>query len=123
MNNNLHYERRHDRTIMAEQALPQPQPQNTVAALAVHRDPSVPTSSETDAKVRRGIAWVRPSELPRLIGSRWAARGIDLQSELVRRSRRAPTSAAKAGRRVSRTAIARQEPVTSPVATTEELGL
>ena len=123
MNNNHHYERRDDRTLTAEQGLPQPQPQDTVAALAVHRDPSVPTTSETDAKAQRGIAWVRPSELPTLIGSRWAARGIDLQSELARRSRRAPISAARPGRRVSRTAIARPEPVTSTVATTEELGL
>jgi hypothetical protein len=123
MNNNQYYERRDDRTITAEQPLPQPQPPDTVAALAVHRDQSVPTSSETDVKVHRGIAWVRPSELPTLIGSKWAARGIDLQSELVRRSRHAPISAAKAARRVSRTAIARPEPVTSTVATTEELGL
>jgi hypothetical protein len=123
MNNNQYYERHDDRTITAEQALPQPHPQDTVAALAVHRDPSVPTSSETAAKAQRGIAWVRPSELPTLIGSNWTARGIDLQSELVRRSRRAPISAAKAGRRVSRTAIARPEPVTSTVATAEELGL
>jgi len=123
VNNNRHYERRDDRTITAEQAQPQPQPQDTVAALAVHRDPSIPTSSETDVKIQRSIAWVRPSELPTLIGSKWIGRGIDLQSELVRRSRRAPISAAKAGRRVSRTAIARPEPVTSTAATTEELGL
>jgi len=123
MNNDQYYERRADRTITAEQALPQPQPQDTVAALAVHRDPSVPRSSETDVTVQRGIAWVRPSELPTLIGSRWAGRGIDLQSELVRRSRNAPISAVKASGRVSRAAIARSEPVTSTVATTEELGL
>jgi hypothetical protein len=123
VNNNDHYERRENRA-MPEQPSPQPQTDEAVNALALHRDPSVPMTQETtEAKAQRSIAWVRPSELPTMVGSKWANRGIDLQSELVRRSRRAPAKAARAGRRISRTAIARPEPATPSVTTTEELGL
>lgn len=123
MNNNELYERRDDRA-MLEQPTPQPYSEEAVAALAVHRDPSVPsTSANSEMTPERGIAWVRPSELPALLGSTWARRGIDLQSELVRRSRRAPLKAAMAGRRISRTAIAHPGPVTPTVTSTEELGL
>jgi hypothetical protein len=123
MNNNDHYERREDRA-MPEQPTPQPQTDDAVNTLALHRDPSVPVAKQTAAQpAQRGIAWVRPSELPALVGSRWTNRGIDLQSELVRRSRRAPVKAARAGRRISRTAIARPEQVTPTVTSTEELGL
>ena len=76
-------------------------------ALAAHRDPSIPAATNlANASPRpRGIAWVRPTELPTVVGSAWVGRGIDLQSDLVRRSRRAPFKAARAGRRTSRTAM------------------
>lgn len=123
MNNNDHYERRDDRVI-PDHTTPQPQTDPAESALAHHRDPSIPTTPDVPApKAERGIAWVRPSELPSLIGTKWAARGIDLQSELVRRSRRAPAKAARAGHKISRSAIARPEPLTASVSTTEELGL
>lgn len=123
MNNNEFYEWREDRA-MPEQPMPQPQIGVAVNALALQRDPSVPAANEpTEPTPQRGIAWVRPSELPTLVGSKLANRGIDLQSELVRRSRRAPIKAAKAGRRISGTAIARPEQVTPTVTSTEELGL
>lgn len=123
MNNNDHYQRREDRAI-PEQNTPQPQTDDVVNALALHRDPSVPVAKEApEPTAQRRVAWVRPSELPTLVGSKLANRGIDLQSELVRRSRRAPVTAAKAGRRISRTATARPEQVTPTVTSTEELGL
>lgn len=123
MNTNVFYERRDDRA-MPEQPTPQPRIEDEGAALAVHRDPSAPrTATAAETKPQRGIAWVRPSELPTLVGSQWGSRGIDLQSELVRRSRRAPVTATKAGSRISRTAIARPAPITQTVTTTEELGL
>jgi hypothetical protein len=123
MNNNEFYDRR-DARAMLEQPTPQPQSDEAVSTLAVHRDPSVPeVATEAEATTQRGIAWVRPSELPTLVGAKWANRGIDLQAELVRRSRRAPVTAAKAGRRISRNAIARPEPATQTGASTEELGL
>lgn len=123
MNNNDFYERRVDR-VLPDEAPPQPQSDTSTAALAVHRDPSAPsTPANKAAKSERGIAWVRPSELPTLIGSSWGRRGIDLQSELVRRSSRAPLKAARAGRGITRSAIARSELASPAVARTEELGL
>ena len=123
MNNNEHYERRDDRAV-PDHATPQPQTDQAASALAHHRDPSIPpTPDAPPPKAERGIAWVRPSELPIMIGSKWAARGIDRRSELVRRSRRAPAKAARAGHKISRSAIARPEAATPTVSTTEELGL
>ena len=122
MNNNDHYERRDDR-VVPDHATPLPQTDQEVSALAHHRDPSVSTTPGAAPKAERGIAWVRPSELPTLIGSKWAARGIDLQGELLRRSRRAPRRAARAGHKITRSAISRPESATPSVSTTEELGL
>jgi hypothetical protein len=124
VNNNEFYDRRDDRALTPEQNPPQPRPDEVVAALAVHRDPSVPHAAPSnDPKPQRGIAWVRPSELPTLLGTKWAGRGIDLQSDLVRRSRRVPITAARAGRRISRSAIAHPEPASPTVAASKELGL
>jgi hypothetical protein len=123
VNNNEHYERRDDRAVF-DQSAPQPEIEAAVSALAVHRDPSVPTTPDLSApEAQRGITWVRPSELPTLIGSKWGARGVDLQSELVRHSRRAPGKATRASRKISRSAISRPESATPTVSTTEELGL
>jgi len=123
MSNNEFY-RRQDRMV-PEPATPQPHTEDTVTALTVHRDPSVSAkASNDDAKTQRpGIAWVRPSELPTLVASPLVRGGIDLQSGLVRRSRRAPIKAARAGRRVSRMSIAHPEPATPSVTPIEELGL
>jgi len=118
------YERHLDRTL--PEAPPSPEPDKAVAALAVHRDPSVPRAAAQAAPdhTRPTVAWVRPSELPALIGAPWIRLGIDLQSELTRRTRRTPrTAATKAGRRISRTAIARPEAASATTTATEELGL
>jgi hypothetical protein len=124
VNNNEFYDRHDDRALTAEQTPPQPHQEEAVAALAVHRDPSVPGAAPTRAtKAERGVVWVRPSEMPTMLGTKWAGRGIDLQSDLVRRSRRVPITAARAGRRISRSTIARPEPASPTVATSEELGL
>jgi hypothetical protein len=128
VNNNEFYDRRDDRALTPEQNPPQPRPDEVVAALAVHRDPSVPDAAAStdlgnDPRPQRGIAWVRPSELPTMLGSKWAGRGIDLHTDLARRSRRVPTRAARAGRRIGRAAIARPEPASLTVAASEELGL
>jgi hypothetical protein len=124
VNNNEFYDRHDNRALTPEQNPPQPHPEEAVAALAVHRDPSVPHAAPShDPTPQRGIAWVRPSELPTMIGTKWAGRGIDLQSDLVRQSRRVPIRVARAGRRISRSAIARPEPGFPTVAASEELGL
>jgi len=116
------YVRRLDRTI-SERA-PTPEAVQAVDALAVHADPSMPpTRIKQDAdRPQPSVAWVRPSELPTLLGSKFARRGIDLQSELTRRARRSPVAAvSKASRRITRNSIARTD--TSGLSITEQEGL
>jgi len=62
--------------------------------LAHHRDPSLASSRETPVTAKRGVAWVRPTDLPTYAGT-LVGRGIDLQAELVRRARRGPLAAAR----------------------------
>ena len=70
-----------------------------VSALARHRDPSLSDKAGSQArKSRRGVTWVRPSELMTQAGGRVAARGIDFEAELARRARRAPATAIRAFR-------------------------
>ena len=124
MNTPEPYKRRLDRTIPEPAAAPEAE--KPVEALAVHRDPSVPeTAAKQESEHSRPtVAWVRPSEMPTLIGSTFVRRGIDLQAELTRRARRSPGAAvSKAARRVTRTSIGRPEPA-SPTSTSQEgLGL
>lgn len=118
MNTPEPYERLVDRTL--PEAPPTLEPDQVVEALAVHRDPSLPGArlQAIPDHPRPTVAWVRPSELPTLVGAPWIRRGIDLQAELTRRARSTPrTAATKAGRRISRTAIARPE-AASPTAGT-----
>lgn len=119
MNNNDFYERRDDRALLP----PEPrQPEHEAAsALAIHRDPSLAAASDTAPHEpgEGSVAWVRPSEMPALLGSKVGRRGIDLQSELARRARRTPAMAA----RVSRRAIARPDNAPSVTTSAEELGL
>ena len=111
MNNNEFYQR-HDDRALPEPSSPQPPADADLDALAVHRDPSVQgmNAGSGPQAVPPGVAWVRPSEVPTLVGSGWVRRGIDLQSELVRRSRRSPVTASRAVRRARRSAIARTDP-------------
>lgn len=113
--NTTPYERHLDRAIEDQPQAPATGLESS--ALATHRDPSVPAPNTlpTAAAERPSIAWVRPSELPTTIGSKWIRRGIDLQSELARRARRSPGSAVRSAGRVSRTAIARPMPSTPTV--------
>lgn len=118
------YVRHLDRT--PPETAPTPDAEKAVDALAVHKDPSV-TAAESKQETDRSqpsVAWVRPSEMPTLLGSKFVRRGIDLQAELTRRARRTPGAAvAKASRRITRTSIA-QPDTTSPSITDQEgLGL
>ena len=123
MNTPESYERRLDRTL--PDPAPTPAAEGAVDALAVHRDPSVPAAEvkqETDG-TQPSVAWVRPSEMPTLLGSKFVRRGIDLQSELTRRARRTPAAAASKTARVTRRSIAQAE-IARPMSTTQEgLGL
>jgi hypothetical protein len=118
------YEHRLDRTI--PEPAPTPDAEKAVDALAVHRDPSAPTAGaqqETEHS-QPGVAWVRPSEMPTLLGSKLVRRGIDLQSELTRRARRTPgTAVSKSSRRITRTSIARPDTSSPKITDHEGLGL
>ena len=62
--------------------------------LARHRDPSLRSDEPAREQTRKGVAWVRPTELGSYVGP-MVGRGIDLQAELVRRARRTPTTATR----------------------------
>jgi hypothetical protein len=118
------YERRLDRTF--PEPAQTPEAEKAVDALAVHRDPSVPTAGVTQEAERSqpSVAWVRPSEMPTLLGSKFVRRGIDLQRELTRHARRSPGAAvSKASRRITRTSIGRSETASPSITHQEGLGL
>jgi len=103
------YERHLDRSLDA----PEPAPElaeSELSALARHADPSIRPTGSAGAQepASPSVAWVRPSDLPTVVGSKFIRRGIDLQAELNRRAQHAPRSAA----RVTRRAIARPSPST-----------
>lgn len=123
MNTHLRYERREDRSVASEEPAPTQPDGSEPAALAMHRDPSLTdTTQARPSGSERGIAWVRPGELPTVVGTRWASRGIDLQAELMRRARRAPIGTVRAARRITRTSLAGAD-TGSPTSSTEELTL
>lgn len=125
MNTPEPYERHVDRTL--PEAPSPPEPDKAVEALAVHRDPSLPCATPqaaTPDHPRPTVAWVRPSELPTLVGAPWIRRGVDLQAELTRRARRTPRMVAtNAARRISRTSPGRPELSASTASGIEEPGL
>lgn len=118
------YARHLDRT--APDPAPTPEAEKAVDALAIHKDPSIPASEakqETD-RSQPSVAWVRPSEMPTLLGSKFVRRGIDLQAELTRRARRTPgVAVSKASRRITRTSIARPDTASPSITDQEGLGL
>lgn len=119
MNTHTPYERRLDRPLpeTPELTVAEPttaaDPETAVDALAVHRDPSIAAAeaapeAESAGRSGRGVAWVRPSEMPTLFGSKVVGRGIDLQAELTRRARRAPGAAiSKTSRHITRRSVTR----------------
>lgn len=124
MNTPAPYERRLDRTLPEPASTPDAD--TSVDALAVHRDPSVPAAEakqEAD-RTQPSVAWVRPSEMPTLLGSKFVRRGIDLHSELTRRARRSPgVAVSKASRRITRTSIARPDSAGATITSQEGLAL
>ena len=68
------------------------------SAFAVHRDPSLTPSADPGSRVGRGIAWVRPTDLIASSTARIAGRGINFQTALAHRARRAPGHAYRATR-------------------------
>ncbi|EGD44002.1 hypothetical protein NBCG_01590 [Nocardioidaceae bacterium Broad-1] len=93
--------------------------------LAVHGDPSR-TQQKTTLRPTRSVQWVRPSDLPAMVGSRYVRFGIDANSELARATRRAPRQAiSRVRNRVSRRGIATPElpPTHTTPNTREGIGL
>lgn len=126
MNTPAPYERRLDRTPPEPAPTPEHGAAAEVDALAVHRDPSVPTveAKPDPDRSQPSVAWVRPSEVPTLLGSKFVRRGIDLQAELTRRARRTPGAAvSQASRRITRTSIARTDSASPTITNQEGLGL
>ena len=73
------------------------------SAFAVHRDPSLTTSGgDHSARAGRGIAWVRSTDLIASSTARIAGRGINFQTALAHRARRAPGHAYRATRNHAR---------------------
>ncbi|MDO5671768.1 MAG: hypothetical protein Q4G30_02770 [Actinomycetaceae bacterium] len=73
------------------------------SAFAVHRDPSLTaTGADPGSRAGRGIAWVRPTDLIASSAARIAGRGINFQTELAHRARRAPGHAYRATRNHAR---------------------
>ena len=123
MNTHAPYQRRLDRAL--PEPMPTAAPEPAPNALALQGDPSLPlTVQPSTEQVRPTITWVRPSEVPALIGARCAGRGIDLQDDLTRRARSAPAAAAtKAAAGMTHPAQGRPLPPPSTTTPPEGLGL
>jgi len=72
-----------------------PGSEEAVSQLAHHRDPSLVSGPTTPAGSKKGIAWVRPTDLA-TSAAPLVGRGIDLQAELIRRARRTPATTTRA---------------------------
>lgn len=94
MNTQQPYRRRADRATRELDTTPVPDGSTDSATPTEPSMPGTPGHSSSMNGQRRTVAWVRISELHAVLGSRVAGRGIDLQSELARRARRAPSAAA-----------------------------
>lgn len=96
-----------------------PEPQE-VSELARHADPSqaagkasAQTTAEASKKAKRGVVWVRPSELMSMASARAAGRGIDFHAELARRARAPMGQAAATSRPAISERARRLPPVTA----------
>ncbi len=69
--------------------------EEAMSQLAHHRDPSLQSGTTARAAIKKGIAWVRPTELA-TYAAPLVGRGIDLQAELIRRARRTPVTTTRA---------------------------
>lgn len=108
-------------------AVSRPEPAGgEVSALAIHRDPSTTrpglTGSggrEADARslleqARAGqVAWARPTDLLAATSARWAGRGMGIEAELIRRTRRLPVQGVAVTRRAIREATHTLPPLTA----------
>lgn len=102
MNTPQPYTRRTDRALPL---VPPPVPEHITAAevdqrpkLATHGDPSLTPQAPgpTMGTGRRGVEWVRPTDLASRVSASATGRAIDLETALVCRVRRVPVTATRA---------------------------
>ncbi len=91
MNSHAAYRRHAYRA--AEPTAPTHAPQSVTSELAYHRDPSL-SPNRPPTSTAKSLAWVRPTELA-AYSTPLVGRGVDLQAELIRRSRRTPSTTAR----------------------------
>jgi hypothetical protein len=72
-----------------------PASEEALSQLAHHRDPSLVSAQTPPAATKKGIAWVRPTDLA-TYAAPLVGRGIDLQADLIRRARRTPATTTRA---------------------------
>lgn len=94
-----------------------PRDAGEVSELAWHGDPSQATRNATATGQatgqKRGVVWMRPSELMGYATARIAGRGIDFHAELARRARRPALQAVAESRRTISGRARRLPPVTA----------
>jgi hypothetical protein len=73
----------------------EPASEEAVSQFAHHRDPSLTAGPTTPTGSKKGIAWVRPTDLA-TYAAPLVGRGIDLHAELIRRARRTPATTTRA---------------------------
>jgi hypothetical protein len=108
MNTHAEY-RRHGHRPPEQAAVPDGN-EAAINQLAHHHDPSLASSRGTPTTKKKGIAWVRPTDLA-TYAAPIVGRGIDLQAELVRRARRAPATATRRLHRPASSAPAMPAPI------------
>ena len=109
MNADSTYDRDPNRSLPEPSTAPAT-PTHATSPFAVHGDPSGRRVEASPTRISKsGVAWVRPSDLPTMVGSKVIGRGLDLKAELVRRANR-PTRPKAPKERVTRSSIAQPEP-------------
>ena len=95
MNTHAEYRRHNHRPSEAPHS---PEASHDANQLAHDADPSLTQAQPPTGTSSRRVAWIRPTELASFTGP-LIGRGIDLQTELIRRARRTPITATRAARR------------------------
>jgi hypothetical protein len=115
MNSHTEYRRHSVPTPVEATARPDSWPVNS--ELARHGDPSL-TPGPPGSPGPSSIGWVRPTQLAAYTAP-LVGRGIDLQAELSRRTRRAPVIATRAILRSAQHPLPQARPPTRPIPSRE----
>ena len=113
---NTHAEYRRHSYQPPERPTPAEGAEHAANELARHSDPSLRLEAPAAEQAQKRIAWVRPTEMGSYLGP-MVGRGIDLQAELARRTRRTPATTTRTLRHPGTDRSA------APTASQEGLGL